>query len=75
MKRWLSAVYESDGTEERLLWTGKAPGDFTREGESTVVTGADEAHYADFLAALREQDLRPIEAVRRALLRLSAQRL
>jgi len=69
MKRWLNAVYESDGTEERLLWTGRAPGAFTREGESALVTREDEAQYADVLAQLGERDLRRIEEVRGALVR------
>jgi hypothetical protein len=67
MKRWLNAVYESDGAQERLLWTGEAPGDFTREGESALVTAEEAAQYSDVLATLRERDLRPIEEVRRAL--------
>ncbi|MBN1876109.1 MAG: hypothetical protein JXA33_17935 [Anaerolineae bacterium] len=68
--RHLSYVYEAtpDDTEDRLLWTGDSTGTFTRHAPSARVAPAEERVYADFLRQLREQDVRCIEDVRRALL-------
>jgi hypothetical protein len=68
MQRWVSHVYESDGTADRLLWTGDADGVFTRQADSASVTPADERTYASFLRGLIHSGTRGIEAVRRAVI-------
>jgi len=67
MQRWISQVYESDGTTDRLLWTGNADGVFTRLTDSVAVTRAAESAYASFLRDLVESGTQRIEAVRRAV--------
>jgi len=68
MRRWVSRVYESDGAQDRLLWTGEGDGTFTRLANSAIVSPEQEKGYAEFLATLLRQDIRPIGDVRRALL-------
>ena len=68
MRRWVWRVYEHAGNGDRLLWSADAPGRFTRRDESHIVSEADEARFAELLAALQAEDIRRIEAVRRALL-------
>ncbi|MBL7202548.1 MAG: hypothetical protein ISS56_20625 [Anaerolineae bacterium] len=67
VRRWVSHVYESDGTEDRLLWTGDGSGELTRHEESAVVSPEQEETYAEFLVSLRKGDIRWIEDVRRSL--------
>ena len=71
MRRWVSAVYESDGTQDRLIWTGDASGLFKRQGlaRSAIVSPQQEAEYAEFLTIRLNQDTRSIDDVRRALVR------
>jgi hypothetical protein len=69
MQRWISRVYESQGSADRLLWTGNADGVFERQGDSGAITRAVEGAYASLLRALVESDTRRIEAVRRAVVR------
>lgn len=68
MQRWVSRVYESDGTADRLLWAGNADGTFRRQANSASVTRTAEGAYASFLRDLVESDTRHIEAVRRAVI-------
>ncbi|MFN2132184.1 MAG: hypothetical protein ACK2VD_16780 [Anaerolineae bacterium] len=67
MQRWISQVYESDGTADRLLWAGNADGVFKRQADSIAVTRAAESAYASFLRGLLESGTQRIEAVRRAV--------
>ncbi len=70
MDRWISRVYENDGTGDRLLWVGERPGQFTRQAKSSskIITPEQEATYAQFLTRLLNENTRHIDAVRRALL-------
>jgi hypothetical protein len=68
VQRRVSHVYESDGTADRLLWTGdEESGTFTRRAESAVVNAAQQATQARFLDQLCRQNIRRIEDIRRAL--------
>lgn len=77
MQRWVSRVYESEGSADRLLWVGDAEGIFARQGDSAITSRITEDRYADFLQGLADSASRRIEAVRRALIegRASSQRL
>jgi hypothetical protein len=66
-RRWLCRVYESDGTHDRLLWTGAREGTFRREGESSLVRPAEEHAYAELLERLQRHGTRRIRDVRLAL--------
>jgi hypothetical protein len=68
MRRWVRRVYESDGTQDRLLVERMRDGTFRQVAESSVVSPAQEAQYVSFLSALRHQGRRTIEDVRRALI-------
>ena len=68
VQRWVSHVYESDGKQDRLLWTGERDGVFSRLADSAVVSPGREAEVADMLSELRRQEVRHIGDVRRALL-------
>jgi hypothetical protein len=71
-QRRVSHVYESDGGQDRLLWTSGRGGTFTRHRpESAIVPPEQERKYGEFLAALLRQDIRRIGDVRRALARHS----
>jgi len=67
--RRVSHVYESDGTQPRLLWTSDRSGTFTRHEpvESAVVSPEQEREYAHFLTTFLHRNLRFIADVRRAL--------
>ena len=67
--RRVSRVYESDGTQDRLLWTSDTNGVFIRREplNSAIVSPEQEEKYAEFLIALLRQDIRRIGDVRRAL--------
>jgi hypothetical protein len=68
LRRWVNAVYESDGTQDRLSWMRDAGGAFTRQyRKSLLTTCAQEEQYAQFLATLLRQDICRIETVRQAL--------
>ena len=67
VRRWVSHVYESDGTGDRLLWKGGRDRTFTRQDSSVVVSFADETQYTSFLQDLCNRNARRIEDVRRAL--------
>ena len=71
MRRWVSAVYESDGTQDRLVWTGDGSGSFKRQelSGSAIVSSQQEGEYTQFLTSLLDQDTRSIDDVRRALVR------
>jgi hypothetical protein len=68
-QRRISHLYESDGKQDRLLWTSKG-GTFTRqEAEGSVIVSPEqEKEYAEFLATLLQRDIRRIEEVRRMLI-------
>ena len=68
MRRLIDRVYESDGLRDRLLWTGREDGTFTRLEDSALVSSEQEEAYAGFLIALPRRDVRRIGAVRRELL-------
>ena len=69
VRRRVSLVYESNGTEDHLLWRWDRRGTFERRPvESAIVSPADEHFYARFLTDLRRRNIRHIEDVRRALL-------
>jgi len=72
LKRRVSAIYESDGTSDRLLWESDADACFRRLGESALVTEEQERAYGGLLDALRRHGIRTLEDVRRALLELSS---
>lgn len=74
MQRWISMVYESDGSQDRLVWQGIRPEVFNRKaaGESVIVSPEQEKMYAKFLSMLQSKNIRRIEEVRRMLLNLSA---
>ncbi len=68
-KRRVSHVYESDGTEDRLIWRWDRHGAFERQAvESCIVAPEDENVYRKFFTSLRRRDMRTLEDVRRALL-------
>jgi Flp pilus assembly CpaF family ATPase len=71
LRRRVSAVYESDGTQDRLLWTSDQHGTFTRHDSpgSALVSPAQEKTYTEFLATLHHRDIRHIDDVRRRLVR------
>jgi hypothetical protein len=75
VRRWVSHVYESDGTGDRLLWTGNREGTFARQGETAIVAPVHEDHYAGFLADLVRRDVRRIGDVRRTLVADEAGRI
>lgn len=70
-QRWVSHVYESDGSEDRLLWTADQDGGVVRHAESRVVGPEQESAYAAFLGELGTRDIRHIEDVRQELYRLA----
>jgi hypothetical protein len=67
VRRWVSQVYESDGTGDRLLWMGKENGTFSRRAASTVVSPEREKAHQEFLINLHRRGVRQIGEVRRAL--------
>lgn len=67
VRRWVSHVYESDGKQDCLIWTGDRSGAFTRQADSRLVPPEEEQRYADFLTTLHRQGVRYIGDVRRAL--------
>ena len=66
-QRWVSRVYESDGTADRLLWTGGADGVFERQADSVSVPRDAEGACLSFLRSLTQSNTRRIEAVRCAV--------
>jgi hypothetical protein len=66
-RRWVSHVYESGGTADRLLWTGDRDGTFDRRADSEIVSKEEESLYAVLLDRLLTQNTRRIEDIRRAL--------
>ena len=68
VRRWVSHVYESDGSKDRLLWRGEKDGTFTRLAEGAMVSREQERVYADSLTGLLRRGVRRIEEVRRQLL-------
>jgi hypothetical protein len=68
VRRWVKRVYESDGARDCLLAEGLPDGTWQRVAESRVVSPSQQARYASFLAALRQQGWRTIKKVRLALL-------
>jgi hypothetical protein len=67
VRRWISAVYESDGENDRLIWRG-GPDAFQRRETSHFVSERDQEAWRDRLAALQARGVRRIEDVRRAVL-------
>jgi hypothetical protein len=68
VQRWVSHAYESDGSQDRLLWTGERDGTFIRLAESAMVSREQERICADSLAGFLRGDVRRIEEVRRRLI-------
>ncbi|MGC9523424.1 MAG: hypothetical protein ACP5HG_16260 [Anaerolineae bacterium] len=68
MRRWISHVHESNGVEDRLIWTASRRGVFAREAASDVVSPNDERRCLTALEAMQAQDIRGIEEVRRYVL-------
>jgi DNA polymerase III delta prime subunit len=66
-RRWLSHVYECDGACDRLIWRGEGVGSFSRQAESSLVTGEETRFWHDILSDLNARDIRSIEEVRRAV--------
>jgi hypothetical protein len=69
--RWVSHVYESDGTRDRLLWTRNGDGTFSRQADSAVVSQEQERQYTDLLSEFLSKNTRRIEDIRRVLLQSS----
>jgi hypothetical protein len=69
VRRCVSRVYESDGTADRLLWTGDRDNTFGRCETSAFVSREEEYRYAILLDRLLAQDTRRMDDIRRALLR------
>ncbi len=67
-RRAVSAVWENDGSGDRLIWTGERDESFRRQAPSTLVTADDEARHAGIVGDLQRRGLRRIEEVRGALL-------
>jgi GNAT superfamily N-acetyltransferase len=66
--RRVSHVYESDGVQDRLLWTSDGRGALARcESDSAIVSPEQERRCAGFLRDLQSRDVRRIGDVRRAL--------
>jgi hypothetical protein len=68
VRRWISHVYESDGTEDRLLWVGEEDGSFVRQAESRIIHVGQENKYAEFLTPLLHRNIRRIQDVRQVLI-------
>lgn len=66
-QRWVSHVYENDGSGDRLLWRGEAPGVFARQANSALVSPEQEQEYAELIDELYARGVRRIGKVRRAL--------
>jgi hypothetical protein len=71
VRRWVSHVYESSGTKDRLIWKGARTGVFARLDASASVSTALESEYAGFLDKLIKHNTRQIADVRRALVQPS----
>lgn len=67
LRRWLNRVYESDGSQDRLLWQNEDGSSFVRRQESRLVSADQQEKYADFLEGLISREIRHIEDVRQAL--------
>ncbi|MFH1008965.1 MAG: hypothetical protein V1800_15940 [Candidatus Latescibacterota bacterium] len=69
-RRWVRCVHESDGAQDRLLFSRDEEGLLVRqEGVDSVLASKEREHeYARFLSKLRQKGLFRIEDVRRALL-------
>jgi hypothetical protein len=67
VRRWISQVHESDGTRDRLLWTGDKKGRFARQAASDFVSPDQENLYAMLLTELSRQGICHIDQVRRVL--------
>jgi hypothetical protein len=67
VRRWISEVYESDGTGDRLLWMGAEKDSFFRQAASDIVSPDQESLYAGFLNKMVRRDIRHIGQVRRAV--------
>jgi hypothetical protein len=65
--RWISHVYENDGAQDRLLWTGSESGKFIRHTHSAWIPPETEREYAGFLGRLLRSDIRRISQVRQTL--------
>jgi len=68
MDRWISTVYESDGSGDRLVWSGSGLDQFSRSRGSAVISPEREEECQDFLRELVRSDTRTIPAVRRAVI-------
>ncbi len=69
-RRWVYRVYENVG-QDRLVWEGRAVGQFVRVAPSLLVSEAVQAQYAGLLNDLHRRNVRRIEEVRLALVSCS----
>ena len=67
IRRTVSRVYESDGTADRLLWTGDGQGAYFRKAGSALVNSAAEERCRQLLAQMQRDDVRSIQQVRSVL--------
>jgi hypothetical protein len=67
LRRWLNRVYESDGSQDRLLWQNEDGSSFVRRQESRLISTDQEERYGDFLEGLISRKVRHIEEVRQTL--------
>jgi hypothetical protein len=68
VRRWIHQVYECDGSQDRLLWTGDMDGRFSRQADSAFVSSAQMNVYLGLLTVLRQKNVRHIEDIRRHLI-------
>ena len=66
--RWISHVYEYDGVQDNLVWTGNEHGIYSRLDDSRFVTRSVEKKYGDFLAVCRQRQIFTIKDVRQELI-------
>jgi len=66
-QRWVSYVFEAVEGEDRLIWTGHAPGIFKRQAESALISREAEHVCRELLEMLRAKGLRTMTQVRRAV--------
>lgn len=67
LHRWISHVYENDGVQDNLIWTGHADGSFHRIHESSYIEQSVEESWRNFLLMCQQHNIRKIEDVRLTL--------
>ena len=66
-QRWVSHVFEAVEGEDRLIWTGHAPGKFRRGAESALISRDAQRICRELLEMLQAKGLRTMTQVRRAV--------